>query len=247
MREQKRKQVVADTSAPTDTIPFDDAVREGKEIVARLEDIERESHWRLGELADKLEPKYNDRTLAKFAEAIGIAACTLERHRSVYRKWKAIPAARPVSYAVLRALQDHPDRATIVEKQPNLTEREARKLMQGHRRASGKQRKQDQEEHWLKHHRKWFREFYVHAEEASRAAAVALNCEPEKQREMAQVIELRALMDLRGFGRMVVNFAEEYEKLLEEQEAEERAEHENAETSGPIAGVHSEAIAQAAA
>jgi hypothetical protein len=241
MSNQKRKPVAAGTNAPTDTIPFDDAVREGKEIIALLEDTERQSHWRLGELADKLEPKYNDRTLAKFAEAIGIAACTLERHRSVFRKWQAIPAARPISYAVLRALQDHPNRAAIVEKQPNLTAREARGLMQEHRRASGKQQKRDQEEHWLKHNRKWFRGLYAHAEEASRAAYLALDCPPEKQRELLQAIDKLLLMDLGGFGRALINFVDEYEKLLEEQEAEERAKHEK---SGPIADVHSEAIAQ---
>ena len=57
MRDQKRKQVAADTTATADTISFDDAVREGKAIVAKIEDAKRaledaeRGQLRLGELA----------------------------------------------------------------------------------------------------------------------------------------------------------------------------------------------------
>src|SRR5215475_14309332 len=122
-----------DTGAPTSYINYDEAIREGQAIVAKIEGQMRHEKMRLGELADKLEPKYADRTLAKFAAEIGIAACTLERHRSVYRAWKENPAPGPVSYAVLRALQDHPDRADIVKNTPDLTQAEARKLMRPYR------------------------------------------------------------------------------------------------------------------
>src|SRR5262249_26188247 len=113
-------------------IKYDVAVREGKEIIAN----EKRGQMRLGELADKLEPKYADRTLAKFAAEIGIAACTLERHRSVYRAWKENPAPGPGSYSVLRALQDHPDRRDIVKNNPDLTQAEARNQSRNQRHAS---------------------------------------------------------------------------------------------------------------
>jgi 2-oxoglutarate dehydrogenase complex dehydrogenase (E1) component-like enzyme len=45
-----------DSGAPTDTIAFDDAVREGRNIIATIEDAER-GQLRLGELTDKLEPR----------------------------------------------------------------------------------------------------------------------------------------------------------------------------------------------
>jgi hypothetical protein len=64
----------------------------------------RHEQMRLGELADKLEPRYGDRTVAKFAAEIGIAACTLKRCLSVYRAWKGIEAPAPLSYAVLQEL-----------------------------------------------------------------------------------------------------------------------------------------------
>ena len=74
------------TIAQADTIPYDAAVSEGKEILAKIEDAER-GKLRLGEIADNLEPKYGDRTLAKYAEAIGEKTQRLETYRSVWRAW----------------------------------------------------------------------------------------------------------------------------------------------------------------
>ena len=105
---KSKKNGSADTTALTDKIPFDDAVSEGKEIVAQIEVAER-GQLRLGELADRLEPRYKDRTLAKFAAEIGVAKCTLDRYRTVYRAWaeKLAPGPNLVSYAVLRELATH--------------------------------------------------------------------------------------------------------------------------------------------
>jgi hypothetical protein len=109
-------------------IPFDEVVTEGKRMVA----VADSNNWRFGELAHRCEPKYGEETLAKLAKAIGgIAACTLERRRSVYRAWFVeISAAPPESFAVAQELQNHPKRGEIIEKRPNITTREARKEMQ---------------------------------------------------------------------------------------------------------------------
>jgi hypothetical protein len=109
-------------------IKYEAAVSEGKEILARS----KRDQLRLGELAANVETKYGDRTLANFAKELGISPCTLERHRSAYLAWQK-PAARPVSYAVMPALQDHPNRYDIVVENPKLTEAEARKLMRPHK------------------------------------------------------------------------------------------------------------------
>jgi len=227
MRDPKRKQVAIDANAPTDTISFikyDVAVREGKEIIAN----EKRGQMRLGELADKLEPKYADRTLAKFAAEIGIAACTLERHRSVYRAWKENPAPGPVSYAVLRALQDHPDRADIVKNNPDLTQAEARKLMRPYRgEDSGKQDKEEQETDWDKHNRRWFKNLVALAHDATSAAEVALDCTPEKQRELLKAVEPGLVMYLRGGGNALVRIADWLDERLEEAK-ERRAKAEEA-------------------
>ena len=122
-----KKNGSADTTPPTDTIPYDQAVAEGKKILA---DAER-GQWRLGELAHNVEKGYGERKLAKFAEAIGVAPCTLLRYRDVYRAWKDIcaPGRKSISdipYSVLRELAGHKEREKIIHKDPNITKREAR-------------------------------------------------------------------------------------------------------------------------
>jgi len=158
MRDQKRKQVAADTTATADTISFDDAVREGKAIVAKIEDAKRaledaeRGQLRLGELAAKVETKYKDRTLAKFAKAIGIAPCTLARYRDVFRAYEAYedicaPGRESIPpYAVLRELATHPDREQIIRKHPDLTKREAQERMHKLRDAAKKKQEQEQED-----------------------------------------------------------------------------------------------------
>jgi hypothetical protein len=96
----ERRQPIQAESEPA--FDYDEAVAEAKQIIAE-KDSSRE--WlRLGELADKLEPRYGEQTLKRFAKDIGIAACTLERHRSVFRAWpKEAPA--PKSYAVAQELR----------------------------------------------------------------------------------------------------------------------------------------------
>jgi hypothetical protein len=137
---EKVKVLPADISSPADTISFDDAVREGKEIVAkikdakrdledaerRLEDAERDQ-LRLGELADKLEPKYGDRALAKFAKLIGIEASTLSHYRTVYRKWedKLPPGAKLPSFTVLKELASVDERAELITAEPTMSKRRA--------------------------------------------------------------------------------------------------------------------------
>jgi hypothetical protein len=114
-------------NAPAGVIPYDDAVAEGKVIVERHD----ADQLRLGELAHKVKPEHGDRTLADLAKDIGLAKCTLERYRSVYRDWegKLAPGAN-VPYVVLRALQTHPDREAIVTANRGLTKREANKEME---------------------------------------------------------------------------------------------------------------------
>src|SRR6516162_5690696 len=143
MRDPKRKQVAVETSAPTDTIPYDKAVREGQAILAEIEVAER-GQLRLGELAHKLEKKYGDRTLAKFAAEIGVAKCTLDRYQTVYRAWEGKLAPGPIStsYAVLRELATHPDREQIIRNNPHLTKREAQGLVRKHTGADEERRQQ---------------------------------------------------------------------------------------------------------
>ena len=128
-RAQRRARKQPDEARQPDVINFDAAVAEGKQIVAAGES----NAWRLAEIAYQVEPRYGDKTLTKLAKAIGgIAACTLERRRYVYRKWKEeIPAAPPESFAVAQELSPYPELAAqIIKAKPSVTSREARKRVQ---------------------------------------------------------------------------------------------------------------------
>jgi hypothetical protein len=104
------------------TISWDDAVKEGMQLVQRIE----QSQMRLGQIADELEPKYGDSTLTRYAQEMKINANTLQNYRSVYRTWHEDPRAKEFpKFSVAKALVRHPDRAKIVAADPNITERQA--------------------------------------------------------------------------------------------------------------------------
>ena len=60
-----------------------------------------EGELRLGEIADQLKTHYDDRTIAKFAKAIDVAKCTVDRYRTVYRAWKMLWAAARILHPSL--------------------------------------------------------------------------------------------------------------------------------------------------
>jgi hypothetical protein len=181
---KKAEQMATTASAAEETIEFQAACVEGKAILGKIEEAER-GQLRLGELAHKVvHPTYGDRTMAKFAEALGISKCTLDRYRTVYRAYAGIlaPGAKIEipPYTVLRELAPHQNCAQIIKDKPNLTKREAQAIMRKHRgteeeKQKEEKQKQTQEEEWFKHKRKWFRDLYNKAEEASRAAEAVLN------------------------------------------------------------------------
>jgi hypothetical protein len=106
-------------------IPYDEAVVEGRNLVSSMKDIQFE----LGRIADKLEPKYEERTLERYAEEIKIDHGTLKSYRTTYRAWKDMPA-RPAGFSVAKALNRHPNRADIIQETPELSVKEAGKKMQ---------------------------------------------------------------------------------------------------------------------
>ena len=132
-------------------IDWNDAVHEGKAIV-ELDKANQLNQLRLGELADEVEAEYGKKKLAEFAQAIGVAACTLKRRRTTYRAWKG--AAPPRLYSVAQDLAAHPDRAEIVAENPNITTREARQKAKAHKDQNPKPPKDSPEDH----HKRTFRE-----------------------------------------------------------------------------------------
>ena len=221
----------ADTSTATGTVTFisyDAAVSEGKQIVAKLEVAQR-GQLRLGELADKLEPKYGDRTMAKYANELGISKCTLDRYRTVWRAWEGKLAPGPnsiPSYAVCRELAKHDKREAIVRENPAITKSEARKLMRDYKHdekenASLKQTAEQAEAAWLQETRKWFRDLCVIANKANRAADFVDGCTFKQQQRLLQVVEFDLLKDVRKGGDGLHKVCDCLQELLEEAEADE--------------------------
>jgi hypothetical protein len=119
-----------DKKQPAEIIKYDaKAIAKGKELAATLKSGD-EAEWHLGKLADQLEPKYKDKTLARFAKDIGLEADRLNRCRSVYRGWKDEDIKGPApKFGVKQALQAHPQKAELLKKFPNMTRADARAHM----------------------------------------------------------------------------------------------------------------------
>jgi hypothetical protein len=212
-RSKQVKAQALSTTAPTvDYDAYDEAVIEARKIIA---DAER-GQLRLGALAAKVETIYGEQTLAKFADAIGIAPCTLERYRSVYKAWagKTAPGLESVSYAVRRELATHPHRERIIQENPNITKREAHRLMR-------EQAVQEARDSWFNDNRRWFKDLCTSATELSREARIARDCSPEKLNYLLEVIEPSMLPKLQGSGRLLVEVAEFLQNKLDEQDAAE--------------------------
>jgi hypothetical protein len=254
---------------PNEHIDYHKAVVAAREILAQIDAAER-GYYRLGQLVYEVAEaaEYGDRTLARFADDVGVAKCTLDRYANVYRSWKdkLAPGPKLPSYSVLRELAPHatePEVAKTVQDDPNITKREALDIKRKLKRAANEKQKQDQEAAWLKENRRGFRELYNHAEEASRVAYAWLDCTPEKQLELLQAVDSLMLGNLRGYARALLAFCDHYAQLAERAAAKqeepekveapiERARHAETVTghamaydacparSGPLVGSHLE-------
>jgi hypothetical protein len=156
-------------------LKFEDAVRAGQQVFIKFESNVRAANMELGEIAAKVKTDYGDETLDKLGERLqatvaeaswagvfsdtgrvlrgdGAAGCTLgrtlKRNKSVWLAWTGagIEAPAPVSWAVLRELQGHPERERLVNDEPRMTKAKARELMQKWRRSHGKPDPEEQED-----------------------------------------------------------------------------------------------------
>jgi hypothetical protein len=198
-------------------IDYETAVAEGKEILAKI-DSSLDRLMRLGELADEVEKGYGEGRLNRFATEIGIAACTLERCRSVFRAWpKQAPA--PKSYAVAQELQAHPDRFEIIRRNPDMTKREARQMKRRYDRE-----KKSAPDYLRENTNRWFKDVVRRAGETIRDASVADGeVLPNHRRAMREVVEPKLLPTLRDAAEALVRLAAYLEQLTQEDEPLEEA------------------------
>jgi hypothetical protein len=148
------------------------AQREDKQYLAMVAEAKRidqtadKGQMRLAQIAAQVETKYGEETLKQFAKDTGIALCTLQRRRSVWRAWEK-EAASPKCYSVAEALQAHPERGRIIQEQPDITTREARKLMREWKAQQQPQKANDDGFGWtVKGTQRWFNDLVQRASKA---------------------------------------------------------------------------------
>lgn len=76
-----------------------------------------DSNWQIGEIADSVEPKYGERTLARLAGDTGIGYETLKECRSVWRAYRGTEVRTSNPWSVYKVFQAQPDRAELVQKE----------------------------------------------------------------------------------------------------------------------------------
>jgi hypothetical protein len=195
-------------SRPAPEFSFEDAVAEGKRLVAagkKMVAIADRNDWRLAKLADAVGKKYGEHDLAKFATEIGLAHCTIKRRRQTYRNWKEILKGDPgllssLSYSVARELENHPQRARLIKEKPQMTKREATAAMKAYRNKpeSATQR--------------WWNDLNVRAGKATRD----LNALKLDRQILLKVVEPALLSSIREAGQAWIRLANELEKLFKE-------------------------------
>ena len=231
------KEPATDTTAPAAIIPFAKGLAEGKKILAEIEDVRERGHFRLGEIADKIETKYGDRTHAKLAEGWNIAPSCFKRYLSVYRAWKGknigAPGAPIVPYSVLRELAGLEDREQIIR-----DKREAERLRRefGTDSSSSAQQTEPQGS-FHKNKRRYLKDICNRQEEVRRKAEEALEDIDEQLDELAQIAGKLTLENLRADAKVVVELAEvilERRRQLELEDETEQAEPEDADASAQV-------------
>jgi hypothetical protein len=214
---------------------FDVAVAECKEIIARIEarnEATGQDYDRIGEWADKLETKYGDETLAKFARAIGKSPSCVKRYRDVFRAFPGIsaPERQSSSYSARKELATHPDRENIIRKNPNITKQEARCEVSRHRGIAEAKAQETKEEaeaaEALRETKKWFGDLVILANKIRGVAQITHQCTTDEQWcRLLDNVERQQLADIEGTGNTLIFLAELLEWLLNKHVSEDFADH----------------------
>lgn len=105
-------------------IPYAKGVAEAKRIVASI----AKNMWRLAEITAKLEPKYGDKTLERFAKDVGLTLRTLRKYRQTYLRFGSSKGGCAPHFSILEKLVSVPDAEKIIERHPKLTYRQAKEI-----------------------------------------------------------------------------------------------------------------------
>lgn len=118
------------------SIPYEDAVN-------RLRQLAR-TNWEIGEIADRVEPKYAEQTLQRLAKESGVEYELLRRCRDVFRAWpESAKRIADLSWSVHMIFAAQPDRFDLIQQRRGdaaygggWTAQEARREVQRRRQES---------------------------------------------------------------------------------------------------------------
>jgi hypothetical protein len=135
----------------------------------------------------------------------------------MYRAWKdnLRRATQIPSYAVLRALASHEDRAKIIQQNPKLTYREALNIMRKAKTPDAEYETEGDEGPWQKHSTEWFAQVVISATGLIDALAVIENCTPEQQENLLLTVEEYLVEKIQDGGRAGVRIADWLDERLE--------------------------------
>jgi hypothetical protein len=88
------------------------------------------AQWIIAECAAKIEKKYGESTLERFANEINLDYSTIRYYRITFQAWQDIPqnVGWPTFWTA-KELNRHPDRFQIISEKPDITKLEARQIM----------------------------------------------------------------------------------------------------------------------
>ena len=181
---------------------------------------------RIGQLADQVAKVYRENRLKQFADAIGVAECTVGRYRSVYRAWQTTDnksAPEPICYSVAKALQAVPNRFELIRQNPNLSKRAAEKIKRQH--AAELKGSTATVDPAVKNHKHWFEALVERARKIRQDAAIAnpdAEVSPELREQLRDGIEPKLLPTLREDFEAGLKLVDFFEELTADEPSEQQ-------------------------
>jgi hypothetical protein len=123
--------VLAGEVAPLpQSLPSLDGLRKlnDEELVEAGRQVAHGSQWFIAALSNEWVRRYDDTTLADFADRIGVAHQTIRTWRSVFTAWKDFPGFTGLRFSIAQELAPREDRFELIKADPAMTAREARAL-----------------------------------------------------------------------------------------------------------------------
>jgi hypothetical protein len=125
-------ETVKPEAVPSEQADLEAAIARCKPLVTAID----ANKMTVGAEAARLETTYRGKVVAKFADGLGLDPESVRRYRSVAVAYEGVTFGETSpSFGAMAALQDHPDRVSILKANPGLKVAAAREIMRDYRAA----------------------------------------------------------------------------------------------------------------